>query len=74
MTTGTQGHNYNRDAGAQAGYINDDRDTGIVRIEITDRDTNDDRDTGNINDDRDTQREITNWDTGTQMTTGTQGI
>ena len=38
------------------------------------RDTNDDRDTGNINDDRDIQREITNWDTGTQMTTGTQGI
>ena len=33
--------------------------TGIVRIEITDRDT---------------QREITNWDTRTQMTTGTQGI
>ena len=38
MTTGTQGHNYNGDAGAQEGYINDDRDTGIVRIEITDRD------------------------------------
>ena len=37
------------------------------------RDTNDDRDTGNINDDRDTQREITDWDTGTQMTTRTQG-
>ena len=35
--------------GAQAGYINDDRDLGIVRIEITDRDT------------------------GTQMTTGTPG-
>ena len=35
--------------GVQAGYINDDRDTGIVRIEITDRDT------------------------GTQMTTGTPG-
>ena len=35
--------------GAQAGYINDDRDTGIVRIDITDRDT------------------------GTQMTTGTPG-
>ena len=28
------------------------------------------QDTGNINDDRDTQREITDWDTGT---TGTQG-
>ena len=28
------------------------------------------RDTGNINDDRDAQREITDWDTGTQMTTG----
>ena len=75
MTTGTQGHNYNGVAGdTVGGYINDDRDTGIVRREITDRDTNDDRDTGNINDDRDTQREITNWDTGTQMTTGTQGI
>ena len=33
----------------------------------------DDRDTGNINDGRDTQREITDWDTWTQMTTGTQG-
>ena len=42
--------------------------------EITDRDTNDDWDRGNINDDRDTQREITDWDTGTQMTTATQGI
>ena len=39
-----------------------------------DRDTNDDRDRGNINDDRDTQREITDWDTGIQMTTRTQGI
>ena len=27
-----------------------------------------------INDDQDTLREITDWDTGTQMTTGTQGI
>ena len=27
-----------------------------------------------INDDQDTQREITDWDTGTQMTTRTQGI
>ena len=26
--------------------FNDDWDTGIVRIEITDRDTNDDQDTG----------------------------
>ena len=50
MTTGTQGHNYNGDAGGTGGYINDDRDTGIVR------------------------REITDWDTGTQMTTRTQGI
>ena len=41
-TTGTPG--------ARAGYVNDDRDTGIFRIEITDRDT------------------------GTQMTTVTQGI
>ena len=46
MTTRTQGHNYNRDAGGTGGYINDDRDT---------------------------QREITDWNTGTQMTTGTQG-
>ena len=38
------------------------------------RDTNDDRDTGNINDERDAQREITDWDTGTQMTTGILGI
>ena len=30
------------------------------------------RDTGNINDDQDTQREITDRDTGTQMTTGTK--
>ena len=52
-------------------FINDDRDT---QREITDRDTNDDRDTGNINDNWDTQREITDWDTGTQITTGTQGI
>ena len=28
------------------------------------------RDTGNINEDRNTQREITDWDTGTQITTG----
>ena len=33
-----------------------------------------DRDTGNINDDRETQRKITDWDTGTQMATETQGI
>ena len=37
-------------------------------------DTNDDRDTGNINDERDAQREITDWDTGTQMTTRILGI
>ena len=36
--------------------------------------TNDDWDRWNINDDRDTQREITDWDTGAQMTTGSQGI
>ena len=30
-------------------------------------------DTGNINDDRDTQREITDLNTGTQITTGTAG-
>ena len=44
--------------------------------EITYRDTNDDRDTGNINDDRDTQREITDWDTGTlkeKLQTGIPG-
>ena len=29
------------------------------------------RGTGNINDDRDTQREITDWDKGTQIKTGT---
>ena len=40
------------------------------------RDTNDDRDTGNINDDRNTgivRIEVTDRDTGTQMTTGTPG-
>ena len=42
--------------------------------EITYWDTNDDRDTGNINEDREPQREITDWDTRTQITTGTQGI
>ena len=42
--------------------------------EITYRDTNDDRDTVNINDDREPQRVITDWDTRTQITTGTQGI
>ena len=42
--------------------------------EITYRDTNDDRDTGNINDDREPQREITDWDIRTQITTGTQGV
>ena len=42
---------------------NNDRDTGNI---------NDDRDTGNINDDREPQREITDWDTRTQITTGTQ--
>ena len=42
--------------------------------EITYRDTNDDRDTGNINGDREPQREITDWDTRTQITTETQGI
>ena len=35
MTTGTQGHNYNGDAGGTGGYINDDRDTGNVRLAIT---------------------------------------
>ena len=32
------------------------------------------RDTGNINDDREPQRVITDWDTRTQITTGTQEI
>ena len=82
--------------GVQGRYINDDRDTGIVRREITDRDTgkrmttgmlghreykwrpwhskrkyrlghrdtNEDRNTGNINDDQ---------DTGTQLQGGCQG-
>ena len=40
--------------------------------EITYRDTNDDRNTGNINDDREPQREITDSDTRTQIATGTQ--
>ena len=36
MTTGTQGHNYNGDAGrAHGGYINDDGDTGNIRLAIT---------------------------------------
>ena len=36
FTGGTQGHNYNGDAGgAQGGYINDDGDTGDVRLAIT---------------------------------------
>ena len=36
MTTGTQGHNYNRDSGrAHGGYINDDGDTGNIRLAIT---------------------------------------
>ena len=36
MTTGTQGHNYNGDArGVQGGYINDDGDTGNIRLAIT---------------------------------------
>ena len=44
--------------------------------EITYRDTGTQMtmDTGNINDDREPQREITDWDTRTQITTGTQGI
>ena len=47
--------------------------------EITYRDTGTQmttghRDTGNINDDREPQREIKDWDTRTQITTGTQGI
>ena len=33
--TGTQGHNYNGDARGHGGYINDDRDTGNVRLAIT---------------------------------------
>ena len=35
MTTGTQEHNHNGDAGEQGGYINDDGDTGNVRLAIT---------------------------------------
>ena len=35
MTTWTQGHNYNGDAGGTGGYINDDGDTGNVRLAIT---------------------------------------
>ena len=36
MTTGTQGHDYNGDAGrAQGGYINDDSDTGKIRSAMT---------------------------------------
>ena len=35
MTTRTQGHNYNGNAGGTGGYINDDRDTGNVRLAIT---------------------------------------
>ena len=35
MTTGTQGHKYNGDAGGTGGYINDDRDTGNIRLAIT---------------------------------------
>jgi len=36
MTTETQGHNYNGDAGrAQRRYINDDGDTGNIRLAIT---------------------------------------
>ena len=36
MRTGTQGHNYNGDVGGTGGgYINDDGDTGNVRLEIT---------------------------------------
>ena len=34
--TGTQGHNYNGDAGrAHGGYINDDGDTVNIRLAIT---------------------------------------
>ena len=32
---GTQGHNYKGDAGGTGGYINDDGDTGNVRLAIT---------------------------------------
>ena len=36
MTTRAQGHNYFRDAGkAQGGYINDDGDTGNIRLAVT---------------------------------------
>ena len=35
MTTGTQGHNYNGMPGGTGGYINDDGDTGNVRLAIT---------------------------------------
>ena len=35
MTTGTQGQNYNGNAGGTGGYINDDGDTGNVRLAIT---------------------------------------
>ena len=35
MTTGTQGHNYNGDARGTGGYINDNGDTGNVRLVIT---------------------------------------
>ena len=54
---------------------NDDRDTREIDgpREYNDDGTRDTGDTENINDDRDTQREITDWDTGTQMTTDTQG-
>ena len=33
--TWTQVHNYKGDAGATGGYINDDGDTGNVRLAIT---------------------------------------
>ena len=35
MTTGTQGHNYNGDAGGTGRNINDDGDTGNVQLAIT---------------------------------------
>ena len=35
FTGGTQGHNYKGDAGGTGGYINDDGDTGNVRLAIT---------------------------------------
>ena len=35
FTGGTQGHNYIGDAGGTGGYINDDGDTGNVRLVIT---------------------------------------